>query len=60
MFASQSGNQSTEQEKQQPKNFQMASIIDGGKQQNIEIISAISFIEQTMQTVTIKTNVVTI
>ena len=46
----QSLSQSTEQQKQQPKNFQTASIIDGGQQQNIEIISVISFIEQTMQT----------
>ena len=28
----------------------MASIIDGGQQQNVEIISVISFIEQAMQT----------
>ena len=46
----QSRSQLTEQQKQQPKNFQTASIIDGGQQQNVEIISVISFIEQTMQT----------
>ena len=46
----QSRSQSTEQQKQQPKNFQTASIIDGGQQQNVEIISVISFIEKTMQT----------
>ena len=43
-------NQQTEQQKQQPKNFQTASIIDGGQQQNVEIISVISFIEQSMKT----------
>ena len=46
----QSRSQLTKPQKQQPKNFQTASIIDGGQQQNIEIISVISFIEQTMQT----------
>ena len=46
----QSRSQSTEQQKQQPKNFQTASIIDGGQQQNVEIISVIGFIEQAMQT----------
>ena len=46
----QSRSQLTEQQKQQPKNFQTASIIDGGQQQNVEIISVISFTEQTMQT----------
>ena len=45
----QSRNQSTEQQKQ-PKNFHTASIIDKGQKQNLEIISFISFIEQTMQT----------
>ena len=47
----QSRSQSTEQQqKKQLKNFQTASIIGGGQQQNVEIISVISFIEQTMQT----------
>ena len=45
----QSRSQSTEHQKQ-PKIFQTASILDGGQQQNVEIISVISFIEQTMQT----------
>ena len=49
-FIHQSRNQSTEQQKQQPKNFQTASIIDGGPEQNVEIISVVCFIEQTMQT----------
>ena len=39
-------NQSTKQQKQQLKNFQMVFIIDGGQQQNIQIISVICFIEQ--------------
>ena len=38
----QSRSQSTEQQKQQQKNFQTTSIIDGGQQQNVEIISLIS------------------
>ena len=49
-FVNQSQSQSTEPQKQQPKNFQTASIIDEGQQQNVEIISVISFTEQTMQT----------
>ena len=49
LFENQSQIQSTEQQKQ-PKNFQTASIIDRGQQQNIAIISIISFIEQNMQT----------
>ena len=46
----QSRSQSTEQQKKKLENFQTASIIGGGQQQNVEIISVISFIEQTMQT----------
>ena len=49
-FVNRSQSQLTEPQKQQPKNFQTVSIIDGGQQQNVEIISVISFIEQTMQT----------
>ena len=49
-FINQSRSQSIEQQKQQPRNFQTASIIDGGPEQNVEIISVVSFIEQTMQT----------
>ena len=37
-FVNQSRSQSTEPQKQ-PKNFQTASIIDGGQQQNVEIIN---------------------
>ena len=43
----------TNHETNQPNNKnngQKTSIIDGGQQQNIEIISAVGFIEQTMQT----------
>ena len=37
-FVNQSRSQSTEPQKQQPKNFQTASIIDGGQQQNVESV----------------------
>ena len=50
MLINQSRSQLTEQQKQQSKNFHAASIIEGGQQQNVEIINVISFIEQTMQT----------
>ena len=43
-------NHQTEQQQQQPKIFQTASIIDGGQQQNAKIISVISFIGQSMET----------